>query len=105
VAVRFVESWKLWPCGIVVGEVCEEPSHWNKKSTFHEWLARAGVSGIAGIDTRALTCRIRTEGSMLAKIVPDDDIVRVPSEAFPFVDPNVRNLVAEVSNPVSSSAT
>ncbi|CAG0922202.1 unnamed protein product, partial [Notodromas monacha] len=94
---KFVESWRMWPCAVVVGEVCEQPSHWNSKYTFHEWLVKEGVTGISGIDTRALTQRIRTEGSMLAKIIIDED---PPGDNIPFVDPNARNLVAEVSYPV-----
>ena len=45
-----------------------------------------------GIDTRELTKKIREHGTILGKIVMDGE-----KEQVPFVDPNDRNLVAEVS--------
>ena len=48
---------------------------------------------VSGIDTRALTKKIREKGSMLGKIV----IEGVEPESVLFEDPNKRNLVAEVS--------
>lgn len=49
-----------------------------------------------GIDTRALTKKIREKGTMLGKVVMEG----VQPESVPFDDPNVRNLVAEVSSKV-----
>jgi carbamoyl-phosphate synthase/aspartate carbamoyltransferase/dihydroorotase len=52
-----------------------------------------GVPGICGIDTRELTKKIRSKGTMLGRIV-----MGVPSSPFlEFEDPNKQNLVAEVS--------
>ena len=51
---------------------------------------------ISGIDTRALTKKIREKGSMLGKVV----IEGVDPESVPLDDPNKRNLVAEVSSKV-----
>jgi carbamoyl-phosphate synthase/aspartate carbamoyltransferase/dihydroorotase len=52
-----------------------------------------GVPGICGIDTRELTKKIRSKGTMLGRIV-----MGVPeSPLAEFRDPNKRNLVAEVS--------
>lgn len=47
----------------------------------------------AGVDTRALTKRIREKGTLLGKLVPDS----VPSQNVPFDDPNKRPLVKAVS--------
>ena len=52
---------------------------------------------LSGIDTRALTKKIRETGCMLGKVVIED----VEPESVPFDDPNQRNLVAEVSSKVS----
>ena len=52
------------------------------------------VPGLYGLDTRALTKKLRTSGSMLGKIVFDKDVA--------FEDPNSRNLVAEVPPGLSS---
>lgn len=45
-----------------------------------------------GLDTRALTKRIRTRGTMLAKVIASAD-----GKDVPFSNPNTRNLAAEVS--------
>lgn len=48
---------------------------------------------LAGVDTRALTKRIREKGTLLGKLVPDG----TPEGSLPFEDPNKRHLVQEVS--------
>lgn len=89
------ESHRIWTAGIVVGEVCEEPSHWQAVKTLSEWMKENNIPGISGIDTRELTKRIRERGSALGKIVLDSSPPNL--NACTFTNPNVRNLVAEVS--------
>ena len=55
-----VESKRIQVRGLVVHEACELPSHWRSEMTLHEYLASQGIPGIAGVDTRALTRRLRT---------------------------------------------
>uniref|UniRef100_A0A2P2HXN8 CAD protein-like n=2 Tax=Hirondellea gigas TaxID=1518452 RepID=A0A2P2HXN8_9CRUS len=88
---RWSESWRVWVSGLVVGELCEEPSHWASVKTLGTWLKEEGITGIQGIDTRELTKRIRVEGSMLGSIVADD------APEPPLLDPNTMNLVLKVS--------
>lgn len=87
---RFYESSSIHISGLIVSDYSFEYSHWNASESLGEWLGRNNIPGIYGIDTRALTKRIREKGSMLGKIEPDN------SEAS-FYDPNKANLVAEVS--------
>lgn len=47
----------MWVGGLVVGELCDQPSHWASARTLHEWLQQEGVTGIQGVDTRELTKR------------------------------------------------
>ncbi|XP_078362371.1 multifunctional protein CAD-like isoform X2 [Oculina patagonica] len=90
-----LESDKIWAAALVVGDYVEEYSHWNAKKSLSQWLKEEGIPGISGIDTRALTKKIREKGSsMLGKVV----IEGVQPESVPFDDPNQRNLVAEVSS-------
>ncbi|XP_039962623.1 CAD protein [Bactrocera tryoni] len=79
---------------LVVGEVCESPSHWRANQTLSQWMEGHGVPGISGIDTRALTKKIRENGSILGRIVYEK-----PTNlgSLTFADPNLRNLVAECS--------
>lgn len=84
------ESEKIHVSGIVVSEYSENFSHWHAKQSLSDWLKKAGIPGITGIDTRALTKILRTKGSMPGKIV-------VNEEDIPLYDPNKENLVAKVS--------
>ncbi|XP_033610658.1 CAD protein isoform X2 [Cryptotermes secundus] len=90
---RWFESHRIWAAGLVVRELCETPSHWRQARTLSQWMTDHGVPGICGIDTRELTKKIRSKGTMLGRIV-----MGVPeSPLAEFRDPNKRNLVAEVS--------
>ncbi|MFH0817413.1 MAG: glutamine-hydrolyzing carbamoyl-phosphate synthase small subunit, partial [Candidatus Micrarchaeota archaeon] len=84
------ESEKIQVAGLVVSEHCESVSHWSAKISLEEWLKRSKVPAIFGVDTRALTARIRKNGVLLGKIVVEDEVVE-------FRDPNKENLVALVS--------
>ena len=74
----------------IVSDYSFEYSHWNATESLDEWLKRNNVPGIYGIDTRALTKRIREKGAMLGKVEPE-------GTETDFYDPNKVNLVAEVS--------
>lgn len=54
----------------------------------------------AGVDTRALTKKIREKGTLLGKLVPDG----TPEKSLAFEDPNKRHLVQEVSLKVGLGA-
>lgn len=49
--------------GLVVSELTEG-SKWNSENTLDEWLAREGIPGVSGIDTRELTMKVREHGVM-----------------------------------------
>ncbi|MDR1302328.1 MAG: glutamine-hydrolyzing carbamoyl-phosphate synthase small subunit [Treponema sp.] len=63
------ESSRIQVAGLVVAEVCEDPSHFASGITLSAWLERNKVPGIYGIDTRSLTCRLREQGVMQGKIL------------------------------------
>ncbi|HEX7124634.1 MAG TPA: glutamine-hydrolyzing carbamoyl-phosphate synthase small subunit, partial [Thermodesulfobacteriota bacterium] len=50
--------------GFVVREYTERPSSWRSEGSFGDYLRRHGVPGIQGIDTRALTRKLRMVGTM-----------------------------------------
>lgn len=62
------ESRCVQSAGLIVRELCEVPSNWRSGGTLSGFLSEAGVVGIAGIDTRALTRRIRSEGVMMGAL-------------------------------------
>jgi len=67
-----VESKRIQVRGLVVHEACDLPSHWRSDMTLHEYLASQGVAGISGVDTRALTRRLRSAGVMMGTITSDE---------------------------------
>ncbi len=87
---NFYESSSIHISGLIVSDYSFEYSHWNAAESLDEWLRRYKIPGIYGIDTRALTKRIRVKGAMLGKIEPE-------GSSIDFYDPNKTNLVAEVS--------
>lgn len=91
------ESDQIWAAALVVGEICETPSHWRQIKTLSEWMKEQNIPGIYEIDTRALTKIIREKGTLLGRIVLDLPALNpTPSLIPPIEDPNKRNLVAEV---------
>ncbi|MED3562460.1 carbamoyl phosphate synthase small subunit [Bacillus sp. MUM 116] len=50
--------------GVIIGDLCETPSHYQSISKFSEKLMEAGVPGIAGVDTRLLVKTIRSRGTV-----------------------------------------
>ena len=67
-----VESRRIQVRGFVAREDCPLPSHWQSEMTLHDYLAASGVPGIAGVDTRALTRRLRSAGVMMGAIAIDE---------------------------------
>ena len=65
------ESSRIQVSGFVVREHCEAPSHPLMTATLHDYLLERGVPGIHGVDTRALTRRLRSAGVMMGAIVQD----------------------------------
>lgn len=59
--------------GCVVREDVTAPSNFRSQGTFGDWLAAKGKIGLAGIDTRALTRRIRLSGAPNAVIAHAPD--------------------------------
>lgn len=56
--------------GFIVREASRRPSSWRSEETLDAYLARNGITGIADVDTRALTRHIRSHGAMRAAIAP-----------------------------------
>jgi carbamoyl-phosphate synthase small subunit len=61
-----VESHRPWVEGFVVRELSRVTSNWRATQSLDEYLRKAGVPGIEGIDTRALTKHLRTFGALKA---------------------------------------
>ncbi len=84
------ESERIQITGLIVSEACSNHNHWNAVKSLEQWFHEQRVPALSGIDTRALTKRLRDQGSMLGKIL-------VGEEDIEFYDPNKENLVSLVS--------
>ena len=87
---KFFESDKIHCKALVISDYSSRFSHWNSQKSLGDWLKEQQIPGLFGIDTRALTQKLRDNGAMLGKILFDD-------EEISFYDPNRDNLVAQVS--------
>lgn len=87
---KFFESDKIHCKALVISDYSSRYSHWNSQKSLGDWLKEQQIPGLFGIDTRALTQKLRDHGAMLGKILFGD-------ENIPFYDPNKDNIVAEVS--------
>ncbi len=65
---KYFESDRIQSRGLVVHELSLTASHWNLAMTLDEWLYNEKIPGISGIDTRALTTKLRTSGVMMAAL-------------------------------------
>ena len=59
-----VESWRPHVAGFVIRELSPVVSNWRADSSLAEYLKKNGVPGIQGIDTRALTKKLRVRGAL-----------------------------------------
>jgi carbamoyl-phosphate synthase small subunit len=83
------ESNSIHVSGLIVSRYCAEPSHVQSRRTLSQWLIDEKIPALEIPDTRFIVKKIRDEGASLVKIEFEKKIA--------FSDPNIRNLVAEVS--------
>jgi carbamoyl-phosphate synthase small subunit len=84
--------------GFIVREYQERPSNWRADRSLKEFLEANGKLGVEGIDTRALTRRLRLDGSMKGILTTetfDTDLLLTRVQAHPGLVG--RDLVREVS--------
>jgi len=65
------ESKQIHVRGLIVREHCSMPSHWQSTKTLNEFLKINGIPGLTGVDTRALTRRLRSSGVMMGILSSD----------------------------------
>lgn len=85
------ESGRIQPKGIVVQDYSEQHSHWQATQSLENWMKEQGVPGVTGVDTRALTKKLREQGTMLAQILAGD------AAQNEWYDPNASNALPFVS--------
>ena len=115
----YFESAEIHVAGLVIASYSgEDYSHHLATSSLGTWLKEQGVPAVHGVDTRALTKKIREQGSMLGKMLIKLDSIenvsangsqarqelseavrsenwRTAYESVTLSDPNMKNLVAD----------
>lgn len=89
----FMESEKIHADAIIVSDYSHQYSHWNAECSLGDWLKQEHIPGIYGIDTRALTKKLREHGVMMGRIVIDNEALSMDKagempdyEAINYVD-------------------
>lgn len=95
------ESARIWVAGYVVRDPSRVVSNFRAEGSLDDELARDGVIGISGIDTRAVTRHIRSAGAMKAGIFSGEDAELSSNAQLELVrhgaDMRGRNLSGDVS--------
>ncbi|KAH8889887.1 carbamoyl-phosphate synth [Thozetella sp. PMI_491] len=105
------ESSQIHIAGLVTASYSgEDYSHFLAQSSLGTWLKEQGIPAMYGVDTRALTKRIREKGSMLGRMLQQKQDLpngtgsphiteswKPYFDTIDWVNPNEKNLVAEVS--------
>jgi len=100
VNVDDVESRRIFVNGFVVHEM-NEPRNWRSTQSLSDYLVASGIPAVAGIDTRALTTKLRDGGTLKAFMcvtgsVPVDDAV---AQAAAWCGLDNQDYAAKVSTP------
>ena len=97
---KFFESDKIQVRGLAIHELSLVASHWNLSMTLDEWLYNEKIPGISGIDTRALTKKLRSKGVMMAALVVSDneiDVEQVKNKLAAATNYNSEEFMDQVS--------
>ena len=98
-AKQFNQSRKSFVGGLIVGELCEKPSSSSMEKTLSEFLTAEKIPCLYDVDTRALTKKIRSVGTMKGVIVSEYTSQNTIDEMMAL--PIRKNVVEMVTTPVS----
>ncbi len=104
VSVDARESRHPWISAMIVREYYDDPSNWRSEESLSRYLKDNGIPGLCDVDTRALTRRLRTRGTMRGVLMhdvdglPDAELVKRARSVVPL---SQTDLVSEASIPVN----
>jgi len=87
---KFFESDGIHVSALVVTDYIENYSHWAACKSLSDWMVENRIPGVYGVDTRAITKHLREKGTMLGKLVFNN-------QDIDFYNPCNDNLVDMVS--------
>ncbi len=92
---KYWESDKIQISGLIIDNYSFQYSHYGAQKSLDQWLKEEKITGVYGVDTRALTKELRTSGTTLAKIIPYQS--PISQSMGDFFDPNETDLVRQVA--------
>ena len=106
------ESRRIWVAGYIVRDPSRVVSNWRADESLDDALVSDGIIGISGIDTRAVTRRIRSSGSMRGGIfsggaatLDDDEQLRLVRDAREMSGLNLSAEVSVIETEVTPAAS
>jgi len=91
------ESSSVHPRGVVCKQHISFPDHRDSVGSVHDLLVAHNIPGIEGIDTRALTRRVREHGTLLCVFGPAERVDEMETLLREMTSPDADDLVAEVT--------
>ena len=91
------ESSSVHPRGVVCKQHMAFPDHRNSVGSVHDLLVANNIPGIEGIDTRALTRRVREHGTLLCVFGPAERVDEMETILREMTPPDADDLVADVT--------
>jgi len=91
------ESSTVHPRGVVCRQHMASPDHRHSVGSVHDLLVAHNIPGIEGIDTRALTMRVREHGTLLCVFGPAERIEEMEKILDEMTPPDAEDLVAQVT--------
>jgi len=98
-----MESARIWVAGFIVRDPSRVVSNFRSERSLDDDLAEAGIVGISGIDTRAVTRHLRSAGAMRAGIFSGDDALLTPGEQLDLVRGGAEMAGLNLSGTVSTT--
>ena len=91
------ESSGVHPRGVVCRQMMGDPDHRDSIGSIHDLLAAHGVPGIQGVDTRAITRRVREHGTLLCVFGPQSMEKEMERALSSMKPPDLDDLVESVT--------
>lgn len=89
--------------GLIIKELCNQPSNYRTEQNLHTYLVAHGIVGIRDVDTRALTRHLRSAGTMMGVISTDGDLAELKKKAAALEPSTGPHLIASVTTKKSYS--
>ncbi|AZI57470.1 carbamoyl-phosphate synthase small subunit [Nakamurella antarctica] len=96
------ESSGIHVAGLVIRDLSPAPSNWRATGTLPQEMEKQGIIGIAGVDTRALTRHLRTNGALRCGIF-SGDALGTPQEMVAAVQATPGMVGANLTSEVSTT--